>query len=84
MLPDAIERERETLLEATMKLLHLQGFDHFEARELPDLTEPEPLTIPVLNVHMTPDLKAVHASGEVLLGVVEPETDLGEKAYSRR
>lgn len=83
MLPDAIEREREALLEASMALLRREGFEHFEALELPGHAQPEPLTIPVLNVRMRPDLRAVH-DDDVLLGVVEPESDLGEEACGRR
>jgi hypothetical protein len=84
MLPDAIEREREALLEASMRILSQQGFERFEARELPGYDDPEPLAIPVLNIHLTPDLRAVHASGDLILGVVEPESDLGEEACGRR
>jgi hypothetical protein len=84
MLPDAIERERETLLETTMALLKREGYERFQALEMPGYPSPEPLTIPVLNVRMRPDLVAEHDGQGVLLGVVEPETDLGEEACGRR
>ncbi|WP_018953557.1 hypothetical protein [Thioalkalivibrio sulfidiphilus] len=84
MLPDAIERERETLLEASLNLLRRQGFEQFEAHELPGHPQPEPVTVPVLNIHITPDLRAFHPEQGTLLGVVEPETDLGEEACGRR
>ena len=84
MLPDAIQRERETLLESVIGRLRREGFDGFEALELPGYPEPEPLTIPVLNVRMRPDVRAEHPSEGLLLGVVEPETDLGEEACGRR
>jgi hypothetical protein len=82
MLPDAIERERETLLENVIGRLRREGFDGFEALELPGYPEPESLTIPVLNVRMRPDVRAEHPSEGLPLGVVEP--DLGEEACGRR
>lgn len=84
MLPDAIERERESLMEASMGLLRKRGYEQFEAHELPGHPEPAPVTVPVLNIHITPDLRAVHATEGTLLGVVEPESDLGEEACGRR
>ncbi|OOG24597.1 hypothetical protein B1C78_08325 [Thioalkalivibrio denitrificans] len=83
-LPDAIERERETLLENVISRLRREGFNGFEALDLPGYPDPEPLTIPVLNVRMRPDLRAEHPSEGLLLAVVEPETDLGEAACGRR
>ncbi|MDX5333709.1 MAG: hypothetical protein LPK58_06650 [Gammaproteobacteria bacterium] len=84
MLPDAIERERETMLQDTMSLLKTRGYGHFDVHELPGFAEPREVTIPVLNVHMRPDIHARDDQGHELLAVIEPSTDLGEEACGRR
>ena len=84
MLPDAIERERETMLQDTMDVLKSRGFGHFDVRELPGFNEPKEVTIPVLNVHMRPDIFATDDQGRTMLVMVEPSTDLGEESCGRR
>ena len=84
MLPDAIEQERETMLHDTMEVLKLRGFSHFSAHDLPGFDEPREVTIPVLNVHMRPDIWARDDAGHHLLAMVEPSTDLGEETCGRR
>ncbi len=84
MLPDAIERERETMLHDTMDVLKSRGFGHFDVHDLPGFSEPRELTIPVLNVHLRPDILATDDQGHTLLAMVEPSTDLGEESCGRR
>lgn len=84
MLPDAVEREREAMLEDSMTLLRTRGYEHFDVHELPGFKEPRALTIPVLNVPMRPDIYATNAGGAAALIVVEPSTGLGEEACGRR
>ena len=84
MLSDAIELEREAMLENSMSKLRGEGYDRFSVHELPGYDEPPPLTIPVLNVQMRPDVYATHGRLPPSLAVVEPSTDLGEEACGRR
>lgn len=84
MLPDAIERERETMLQDTMDLLKSRGFAHFAVHDLPGFSEPRELTIPVLNVHLRPDILATDDQGRTMLAMIEPSTDLGEESCGRR
>lgn len=84
MLPDAVEREREVMLEDSMALLRGRGYERFEALALPGCAEPRPLTIPVLNVRMRPDVYATGAELPPFLALVEASSDLGEESGGRR
>ncbi len=84
MLPDAVERERETMLEDSIELLRHRGYDRFAAHELPGYREPAPVTIPILNIQMRPDLFASHEGMRPFMAIVEPSTGLGEEACGRR
>ncbi|HDP88734.1 MAG TPA: hypothetical protein ENN42_02080, partial [Thioalkalivibrio sp.] len=74
----------ETMLQDTMALLKSRGFGRFDVHELPGFDEPREVTIPVLNVHMRPDIWASDDQGHVVLAMVSPSTDLGEEACGRR
>lgn len=84
MLSDAIEREREAMLEESLTRLRREGYERFGVHELPGYTEPPQLTIPVLNVQMRPDIYATRDDLPPALAVVEPTTDLGEELCGRR
>ncbi|MEJ2059192.1 MAG: hypothetical protein P8Y64_01720 [Gammaproteobacteria bacterium] len=85
MLPDAVEHERETMMESAIDMLKARGYRHFSAHELPGFEEPGRVTIRVLNVPMTPDIFADGVAGlQPLLAVVETATDLGEELPGRR
>lgn len=84
MLPDAIERERESMLEDTIELLRGRGYDRFAVHDLPGYREPAPVTIPILNIQMRPDLFASHERMRPFVAIVEPSTGLGEEACGRR
>ncbi|MDR3390847.1 MAG: hypothetical protein P4L77_03845 [Sulfuriferula sp.] len=84
-LPNAVQRERESLLSDAIGILETQGFQSFAVQDLAGYQEPAELVIPVLNVHMRPDIFAMDMDGdERLLGVVEVSTDLGEESCGRR
>ena len=84
-LPNAVQREREALLSDAVNVLKTKGYQPFAVQDLAGYQEPDDLLIPVLNVHMRPD---IFASGmgndEMMLGVVEVSTDLGEESCGRR
>jgi hypothetical protein len=84
MLPDAIEREREVMLEDSIEWLRARGYDRFAAHDLPGYREPAPVTIPILNVQMRPDLFASHDGMQPFVATVEPSTSLGEESCGRR
>lgn len=84
MLPDAVEREREAMLEASLAELRRRGYDRFEALELPGHTESRALTIPVLNLRMRPDIYATGTGRAPFIALVEPSSDLGEESCGRR
>lgn len=84
-LPDAIQREREALLRDVVDILKTQGNEDLAVQDLAGYKEPEELHIPVLNVHMRPDISASNQEKDgLILGVVEVSTDLGEESCGRR
>ncbi|BBP00985.1 hypothetical protein [Sulfuriferula nivalis] len=84
-LPNAVQHEREALLSDAVGILKTHGYKSVAAQDLAGYQEPDELLIPVLNVHMRPD---IFASSEMedgmILGVVEVSTDLGEESCGRR
>lgn len=84
-LPDAIQREREALLRDAIDILKIQGNQDLAVQDLAGYQEPGELNIPVLNVHMRPDIFASNRENDgLLLGVVEVSSDLGEGSCGRR
>ena len=84
-LPDAIQRERETLLKDAVDLLKTRGTQDFSVHDLAGYKEPDELNIPVLNCHMRPDIFASDRErDELIVGVVEVSTGLGEESCGRR
>lgn len=84
-LPNAVQRERETLLSDAIGILKTQGYQPMAVQDLAGYKEPDELVIPVLNVHMRPDIVASgRPDDEQILGVVEVSTDLGEESCGRR
>ncbi len=84
-LPDAIQREREALLKDAIDMLEMLGNHDLTAQDLAGYNEPDELNIPVLNVHMRPDICASNQNNDgMVLGVVEVSTDLGEESCGRR
>lgn len=83
-LPDAIQRERESLLRSALQYLATKGHTEFSVRDLAGYNEPPALIIPVLNSPMQPDILSAHPSGKALAAVVEVSTDLGEESCGRR
>jgi hypothetical protein len=85
MLPEAVERERDSLAVAAIDTLRKAGYKHFRANALVGYPEPEPLLIPVLNVPMTPDIVAYKDDPkDFVIGLVEVSSDLGEELCGRR
>jgi hypothetical protein len=85
MLPEAVERERDSLAQAAIDILRKAGYGHVRANALVGYPEPEPLLIPVLNVPMTPDIIAYKDDPkDVVIGLVEVSSDLGEELCGRR
>lgn len=84
-LPDAVARERERLIEASLRQLQREGLTEFSVHAMGGYQEPERLTIPVLNVPMTPDILS-HRSGDAVpvVACVEVSSDLGEDQCGRR
>lgn len=84
-LPAAIQREREALLSDAVELMKRQGFHDLAVQDLGGYKDPAELLIPILNVHMQPDIVATNQDGDdQLLGLVEVSTDLGEELCGRR
>lgn len=84
-LPDAIQRERETLLHDAVELMKTQGYRDLAVQDLDGYQDPLEVLIPILNVHMQPDIIAHNQEGDdTLLGLVEVSTDLGEELCGRR
>lgn len=84
-LPNAVQREREALLSDAVGALENQGYHTLAVHDLAGYKEPDMLVIPVLNVHMQPDIFALNQEkGGLMLGVVEVSTDLGEESCGRR
>ncbi len=84
-LPDAIQREREALLSDAVELMQGQGYRDLTVQDLGGYQDPAELLIPILNVHMQPDIVATNRDGDdQLLGLVEVSTDLGEELCGRR
>jgi len=84
-LPNAVQREREALLSGAVGILKTQGYQPLAVQDLAGYKEPEELAIPVLNVHMRPDIFASNLEKDgMMLGVVEVSTDLGEESCGRR
>ena len=84
-LPDAIQREREALLKDAVNILKIQGNQNLAVQDLADYKEPDELNIPVWNVYMRPDIFASNRDkDEMVLGVVEVSSDLGEESCGRR
>ncbi|MGA7801946.1 MAG: hypothetical protein WCC36_14155 [Gammaproteobacteria bacterium] len=85
MLPDAILRERQGLLDQSLQHLREQGFRNMRAHDVAGCDEPEELLIPVLNVHAQPDITAEPPDGRgAALAVVEVSSGLGEESCGRR
>lgn len=84
-LPDAIQREREALLRDAVDILKIEGNRDFFVQDLAGYKEPDELNIPVLNVHMRPDIFAANQMGDSqILGIIEVSSNLGEKSCGRR
>ncbi len=84
-LPNAVQREREALLSDVASNLKTQGYQTLSIQDLAGYKEPDEILIPVLNVHMRPDIFASSLDkDELMLGVVEVSTDLGEESCGRR
>lgn len=85
MLPDAIQRERENMLVSGVAALRSMGNAEFAVHDLAGFPEPDALTIPVLNIHLQPDIQAAKADhSDVTLALVEVSSDLGDEACGRR
>ena len=85
MLPDAVIKERQALLDQGLEMLREQGFRNMRAHDVPGCEEPEELLIPILNVHARPDITAEPAAGDgAALAVVEVSSGLGEESCGRR
>lgn len=84
-LPNAVQREREALLSDAVGILKTQGYQALAVQDLAGYKEPDELLIPVLNIHMRPDILAANQEKDgLMLGVVEVSTDLGEESCGRR
>lgn len=84
-LPTAVQREREALLNDAVSILKNEGYQPMAVQDLAGFQEPEELVIPILNVHMRPDIIASgKPDDESIVGVVEVSTDLGEESCGRR
>jgi hypothetical protein len=84
-LPTAVQREREALLSDAVSILKNEGYQPMAVQDLAGFQEPEELVIPILNVHMRPDIIASgKPDDESIVGVVEVSTDLGEESCGRR
>lgn len=85
MLPDAIQREREVMLKDGVETLRQMGNVEFAVHDLAGFREPDELAIPILNVHMQPDIVARRPGMPgATLALVEPSSDLGEESCGRR
>lgn len=84
-LPNAIQREREALLRDAVEQMKIEGYRTLAVQDLDGYAEPAEVLIPILNVHMQPDIMAANQEGDdPLLGLVEVSTDLGEEMCGRR
>ncbi len=85
MLPDAIQREREAMLISGVETLQRMGNAEFAVHDLAGYREPDELAIPILNVHLQPDIQARRPglAGDTL-ALVEVSADLGEESCGRR
>jgi|GEM_PF-1177931 len=84
MRPDAIEQEREAMARNALEVLAGRGIGDFRVELVEGYENPEPVTVPVLDVPMTADIHAQDDSQAPILAVVEPSTDLGEALCGRR
>ncbi len=85
MLPDAIQLERENMLQSGVKTLKTMGNAEFSVHDLTGFREPDELAIPVLNIHLQPDIQAKPPGiGSETLALVEVSSDLGEESCGRR
>lgn len=84
MLPDAILREREAMLNRTIEALDGEGYEVDRAHDLAGLPETDELLIHVLNVHLRPDIHARCAGRQPLNAFVEVSTALTHDDCGRR
>ncbi|HUW28238.1 MAG TPA: hypothetical protein VMV97_06490 [Sulfuriferula sp.] len=85
MLPDAIQLERENMLQSGVETLKTMGNAEFAVHDLAGFREPDELAIPILNIHLQPDIQARQpGSGGETLALVEVSSDLGEESCGRR
>lgn len=84
-LPQAIQKEKESLLSDAVGILQERGTRDLAVHDLAGYPEPEELVIPVLNTPMQPDIEGIREEdGCPTLGLVEVSTDLGDEACGRR
>lgn len=85
MLPDAIQLERENMLESGIETLKTMGNEAFSVQDLAGFREPDEFIVPVLNTHVRPDIQARRLdTGNETLALVEVSSDLGEESCGRR
>lgn len=85
MLPDAIQQERENMLQSGVETLKIMGNAEFAVHDLAGFREPDELAIPVLNIHLQPDIQARQPGTQSeTLALVEVSSDLGEESCGRR
>lgn len=85
MLPDAVQRERESLLQGSVSILRQKGAAKLAVHDLPGFDDPPEIIIPVLNVPMQPDIwGTAEDESSPVLGVVEVSSDLSEDDCGRR
>jgi len=85
MLPDAIQLERENMLQSGVETLKTMGNVEFSVHGLAGFPEPAELAVPVLNIHVQADIQARQPdTGGETLAVVEVSSGLGEESCGRR